>query len=203
VWEATYLPYGQEWNPPSGSGPVSPNHYKFTGKERDAESGLDYFGARYYSSGLGRFQSEDPREIVFERGSIKFLEYLADPQNWNRYAYALNNPLGITDFDGREPNKSQSGTWQQIVAIVQQIEQANPGASPRHILSKVDQYFRNRADSPGATRFVYTKGNGWIDFKHFFAAANSAVDRGEFVTNVGGLYVETVQLWENRSMSQI
>jgi len=43
---------------------------------------------------------------------------------------------------------------------------------------------------------VYTKGNGWIDFKHFFAA-NSAVDRGEFVTNVGGLYVETVQLWEN------
>jgi RHS repeat-associated protein len=35
------------------------NHYKFTGKERDAESGLDYFGARYYASSMGRFMSPD------------------------------------------------------------------------------------------------------------------------------------------------
>ena len=36
-----------------------PNHYKFTGKERDTESGLDEFGARYYSSSLGRFMIPD------------------------------------------------------------------------------------------------------------------------------------------------
>jgi hypothetical protein len=53
MWEATYLPYGQEWNPPSGTGAVSPNHYKFTGKERDSESGLDNFGARYFCFNTG------------------------------------------------------------------------------------------------------------------------------------------------------
>ncbi|MHB8889968.1 MAG: RHS repeat-associated core domain-containing protein [Acidobacteriaceae bacterium] len=39
------------------------SHFRFTGKERDAESGLDYFGARYYSSAMGRFMSPDWEEI--------------------------------------------------------------------------------------------------------------------------------------------
>ncbi len=38
--------------------------YKFTGKERDAESGLDYFGARYYASSMGRFMSPDPSGLL-------------------------------------------------------------------------------------------------------------------------------------------
>jgi RHS repeat-associated protein len=42
----------------------------YTGKERDAESGLDYFGARYYSSSMGRFASPDPTGL-----------YFADPMN--------------------------------------------------------------------------------------------------------------------------
>src|SRR5215471_17937876 len=41
TWQGTFLPYGEEYNPQ-----VTSNHYKFTGKERDNESGLDYFGAR-------------------------------------------------------------------------------------------------------------------------------------------------------------
>ncbi|HLJ26018.1 MAG TPA: RHS repeat-associated core domain-containing protein, partial [Candidatus Angelobacter sp.] len=48
------------------------NHYKFTGKERDSESGLDYFGARYYSNGLGRFASADPLPwLHWQRGNDK------------------------------------------------------------------------------------------------------------------------------------
>ena len=39
------------------------NHYKFTGKERDSETGLDMFGARYYGSGLGRFMTPDCKEL--------------------------------------------------------------------------------------------------------------------------------------------
>ena len=62
---------------------------QFTGKERDSESGLDYFGARYYGSALGRFTSADP--LGGE---------LANPQSLNRYAYALNNPLRFTDPTG-------------------------------------------------------------------------------------------------------
>lgn len=64
---------------------------KFTLKERDNETGLDYFGARYYSSMQGRFTSVDP---VYESAE------LFTPQSWNRYAYCLNNPLLYTDPTG-------------------------------------------------------------------------------------------------------
>ncbi|MBI4905285.1 MAG: RHS repeat-associated core domain-containing protein [Acidobacteria bacterium] len=66
---------------------------KFTGKERDIESGLDYFGARYFSGAQGRFTTPDPL-----MASAK----ASDPQTWNRYAYALNNPLKFVDPDGLE-----------------------------------------------------------------------------------------------------
>ncbi len=65
--------------------------YKFTGKERDSESGLDNFGARYDSSSMGRFMSPDPENL----GAIR-----DDPQSWNAYAYVRNNPLKYTDPDG-------------------------------------------------------------------------------------------------------
>ncbi len=60
-------------------------------KERDNETGLDYFGARYYGSTQGRFTSADPL-----RASGK--PYA--PQSWNRYSYCLNNPLGLIDPTG-------------------------------------------------------------------------------------------------------
>jgi RHS repeat-associated protein len=64
---------------------------QFTGKERDAETGLDYFGARYYSGAQGRFASPDP---LLNSGRPQ------TPQSWNRYAYALNNPLAFVDPTG-------------------------------------------------------------------------------------------------------
>jgi len=67
------------------------DHFKFTGKERDSESGLDDFGARYFGSSLGRFQTPDP---LLNSGRPW------DPQTWNRYAYARNNPLNIVDPTG-------------------------------------------------------------------------------------------------------
>jgi RHS repeat-associated protein len=62
-----------------------------SGKERDAETGLDFFLARYYSGAQGRFLSVDP-----ENAGAK----LKNPQSWNAYAYALNNPLRYVDPDG-------------------------------------------------------------------------------------------------------
>lgn len=67
---------------------------EFTGKERDSETGLDFFGARYYGSGLGRFTSVDPIWITKER--------LLDPQRLNLYAYGRNNPLRFVDPDGMD-----------------------------------------------------------------------------------------------------
>jgi RHS repeat-associated protein len=65
---------------------------RYTGKERDTESGLDYFGARYYASSMGRFSSPDPSGLLAQNP--------ADPQSWNLYAYARNNPLSNIDPDG-------------------------------------------------------------------------------------------------------
>lgn len=73
----------------------------FTGKERDAETGLDYFGARYLSGAQGRFTSPDPYNIITEAENRKHFEtYIGEPRNWNRYAYVWNNPLRHTDPTG-------------------------------------------------------------------------------------------------------
>ncbi|HSU30873.1 MAG TPA: RHS repeat-associated core domain-containing protein [Bryobacteraceae bacterium] len=69
---------------------------RFTGKERDTETGLDYFGARFYGSALGRFTSPDP--VFFQKAM------LADPQRWNLYAYVRNNPLALVDPKGKLSN---------------------------------------------------------------------------------------------------
>ena len=53
--ESDFYPWGGELQFVNSD----PNHYKFTGKERDTETGLDYFGARYYSNGLARFITPD------------------------------------------------------------------------------------------------------------------------------------------------
>jgi RHS repeat-associated protein len=67
------------------------NYPFLTQKERDIETGLDYFEARYYSSTQGRFTSVDPLLESAEREI---------PQSWNRYTYVLNNPLLYTDPTG-------------------------------------------------------------------------------------------------------
>ncbi len=68
----------------------------FTGKERDAESGNDYFGARYYASTMGRFMSPD---WSAKEEPVPYAK-LDNPQSLNLYAYLLNNPLGGIDADG-------------------------------------------------------------------------------------------------------
>jgi RHS repeat-associated protein len=82
---------------------------KFTGKERDQETGLDYFGARYMSAAQGRFTSPDPFNPTDELVGQEFDDYLANPQYWNKYAYSLNNPLKYKDSDGALPHAVVGG----------------------------------------------------------------------------------------------
>jgi RHS repeat-associated protein len=69
-----------------------------SGKERDTESGNDYFGARYYASAMGRFMSPDwansPEPVPYAK--------MGDPQSLNLYAFALNNPESAPDLDGHQ-----------------------------------------------------------------------------------------------------
>ncbi len=98
-----YLPFGEELNASVGAQrsvtgvgyepPASNMRMRFTDKERDTETGLDYFGARYFASVQGRFTGVDPIFIAPKR--------LIDPQAINLYAYTRNNPLKFVDPDGR------------------------------------------------------------------------------------------------------
>jgi RHS repeat-associated protein len=75
---------------------------KFTGQEYDVDTGLSYMNARYYNGVIGRFISQDPLaiEALQTADNKKFQYLLANPQNWNTYSYALNNPLVVTDSSG-------------------------------------------------------------------------------------------------------
>ncbi|HZL26958.1 MAG TPA: RHS repeat-associated core domain-containing protein [Acidobacteriaceae bacterium] len=91
LWQGQFAPFGQELDTQTTS-----MHYKFTGKERDAESGLDYFGARYMSSSMGRFMSPDWSATA---DPVPYAR-MDDPQSLNLYAYVGNNPLSRRDGDG-------------------------------------------------------------------------------------------------------
>ncbi len=86
--ERGHLPFGETWYE-NGGGTTK---WKFTSYERDGESGLDYAMARYHGNRFGRFLSPDPIA-----GSI------SDPQSFNRYAYARNDPVNLIDPLGLEP----------------------------------------------------------------------------------------------------
>ena len=73
-----------------------PFAYQFTGKERDSESGLDYFGARYYASTVGRWLSPD---WSAKAEPVPYAK-LDNPQSLNLYSYVGNNPLSRIDADG-------------------------------------------------------------------------------------------------------
>jgi RHS repeat-associated protein len=71
--------------------------YKFTGKERDKESGLFYYGARYYEPVVGKFVGADPAGSDLDHLQENILPY---PQRLNVYAYVANNPFKYIDPDG-------------------------------------------------------------------------------------------------------
>jgi RHS repeat-associated protein len=97
-----YLPFGEELGGIAGRTDscwtATDTTLKFTGKERDTDTagsgnvaGLDYFGARYFSSAQGRFTSPDEPFADWDQ---------RDPQSWNLYGYVRNNPLRFTDLTG-------------------------------------------------------------------------------------------------------
>lgn len=102
TWKGDFDPWGQERDTQAAS-----TAYKFTGKERDTESGNDYFGARYISSSAGRFMSPDWSATAEPVPYAK----LGNPQSLNLYAYVFNNPMVFVDADGHScggPNDDYS-----------------------------------------------------------------------------------------------
>jgi RHS repeat-associated protein len=116
-----YLPFGEA---PPGE-PAGQDARRVAGKERDSDTGFDYFGGRYYANGTGRFTTVDPGHV---NGDIY------DPQSWNAYAYARNNPLKYTD---------PTGTTYEICPTDEK-------GNPINCTSVSDQEFSRVARNPGA-----------------------------------------------------
>lgn len=134
-----FLPFGEEINATVGgrSGVQGyggdSTRQKFTGKQRDSESGLDYFEARYYSSAFGRFVSADyfegnPVDLInsYEKSSALPYATLLNPQSLNLYIYVQNNPLSQIDPDGHQGREPLPGNNQYEI----RLDLDNPNDSP-------------------------------------------------------------------------
>jgi len=191
-----YLPFGEEIGAGvegrttnQGYSQFDGVRHRYTSKERDDETGLDFFGARYYSSVQGRFTSVDPVKLTAER--------LLDPQRLNLYEYCLNNPLKYVDPDGEDLVLANAGAvarFRQVVApgltraerrnlriAGNRVQLRNPnfrGSSPAY------GHLKQVITTPGLTVNYYSLASG----QAVTTANGQAVTYQDAVTN-GGLTI--------------
>jgi RHS repeat-associated protein len=153
------------------------SRYPFlTQKERDVETGLDYFLARYYSSPEGRFVSPDeftggPDFAATAANNATLYGDPANPQPLNKYAYVLNRPLALTDPTGHIPCCL---TDEELQTLVQ---------GGQDVLTGVGKSIANIVTGMANTTAMFTHGS----FTEPFAPTNNAqavsmllTDRGAF-----------------------
>jgi RHS repeat-associated protein len=144
--QADYYPYGGIAYTYGGD----INHYKFTGKERDLETGLDNSGRRFYASTMGRWMTPDPINLTSAR--------LVNPANTlNKYVYGGNNPLKYLDKDGQDitifyrPESEASGDFGHIFLGVLNQNTAQ--------VAFLDFYPKGGTDSFGSGEGAYNLGD--------------------------------------------
>jgi RHS repeat-associated protein len=137
-----YYPYGEQIPPSGGNGSL----LKFTGKERDSESGLDNFGKRYNASSLGRFMTPDPIMIMKQK--------LRDPQQWNMYSYTRNNPVSFTDPTGAYTCQGNKDQCAQIKSGYDAAQKALAAAKPKSEQAKQLQSVLKFLGKPGEANGV-------------------------------------------------
>ncbi len=138
--DSDFYPYGKE-RPVTG--PSSGNAYKFEGKIRDSESGLDDFGARFYSSQYGRFMIPD---WAAKATAVPYAVF-GNPQTLNLYAMVRNNPESYADLDGHTQQCVASANSDGVCHDVKdgQDTNASNGAQKQGFWSRLGQGFENMA----------------------------------------------------------
>ncbi|HKS30534.1 MAG TPA: RHS repeat-associated core domain-containing protein [Pyrinomonadaceae bacterium] len=182
-----YLPFGEEIEARvSGRGDVGQEEYKvgdirqkFTNYERDTESGLDFAQARMYRSQLGRFISPDP--MYFQ------VTMALDPQFFNLYSHARNNPLRFTDPSGESVRIRGANTIGSIYEMAGGQEEFD-----RYFVVEGDRiWMRDGVDLSGASEgvrnlaglvnvgeiYLFYNGNDFREIADLFDGATN--ERGE------------------------
>ena len=118
----------------SGTAPDATEHH-FTGKERDTESGNDYFEARYYSSSMGRFLSPD---WSAQEEPVPYAK-LDNPQSLNLYAYVLNHPTTGIDSDGHDFQQQANQNWIADHQITNSTDEQLQAAGLVHLSTQTQQ----------------------------------------------------------------
>jgi RHS repeat-associated protein len=143
-----YHPFGERVN-----AKTDPVQYEFTGKERDDDTRLDYFGARYYANTLGRFPHADVPGIDQSAG---------DPQSWSLFGYVRNNPLRFVDPTGRACRQRSNGTTydddsggQSCAEVYQEDYERVSGALSGRVPADVEVAAEAWANDEARMRFVF------------------------------------------------
>ena len=170
VQHIEYVPFGEVfieernsvWNTP----------YLFNAKEFDEETGLYYYGARYYEPRLSLWVSVDPKQEAYP--------------NYHSYCYVFNNPVNAIDPDGNEPIKPQAGTAK---GFVEEISNTGARSGRKHGqqahnamvgFGKIEFHFpRPLPANTGRintyrNKYIYTTKGGWLDMAHFLYYAGKA-----------------------------
>lgn len=167
-----YYPYGGVENDYC---PNVAQNYKFTGKERDSESGLDHFEARYYTSNIGRFMTPDwaarPTAVPYA--------VFGDPQSLNLYVYVRNDPVTRADLDGHQDTNGAA---------------ADCGDAPCSGKGSTDNGPSGPAQNKGTDSTKVAKGAGEFAFGGLltYAAIAGAGETGGGTLAALGLYVAVV-----------
>jgi len=139
IWRADYKPFGEKQSVTA----TVPNDKRFIGKEKDEETGLSYFGARYENAKIGRFISPDPERAVDPKTSKTNEDMLLNPQRLNTYAYALNNPYRFVD---------SSGEFTEV--IVSDSRMISKGSQFGHVAININGTVYSRAHSQWSVQYA-------------------------------------------------
>ena len=156
-----YSPFGEELvSQHAGNGNYD-SPYRFNAKEVDPETGYYYYGERYYNSNLSIWLSVDP---------------LADQYpEWSPYNFVMNNPVMLVDPDGREPTLARTTG---VSALMSDLRSAGVNSLSGLIAHYGGMHLATSASMVSGEanlngRYLYSPSAGWLDMKHFAAAAKA------------------------------
>jgi RHS repeat-associated protein len=142
---------------------------RYTGKERDSESGFDNFEARYYGSSMGRFMSPDPSGLYYANPM--------NPQSLNLYSYVLNNPLIFTDPHGLDCVYTNNQSSSSVSVTTVRGDCINAGGKDDDGV-----YVDGHIDTDS---YKYTQSNGNYSLNYNFTPDGSDSQSGTTTLGVG------------------